>query len=146
MTERIEAPFTPDQVLALNRFQTSGVMHPFTCGVRDEHPDDPGILVAVAHGWLCPHAPCDYEQTWAHGFMADPVEVAAMITSLDRFTRAAPAPEGRTPVEEALSELQIAVSRPVGVAMNLEETERAQRAYLTLHAALDRAGSPQGGQ
>lgn len=34
--------------------------------------------------------------------------------------------------EEALAELQAAVSRPVGVAMRLEDTERAQRAYLAL--------------
>ena len=67
--ERIEAPFTPEQVMALNRFQTSGEMHPFTCGNRDEHPDDPGILVAVSYGWICP-ARCDYEQSWAHDFMA----------------------------------------------------------------------------
>ena len=66
---RISAPFTPEQVMALNRFQTSGEMHPFTCGQRDEHPEDPGILVAINHGWVCPAA-CDYEQDWAHDFMA----------------------------------------------------------------------------
>jgi len=62
---KIEAPFTPDQVEALNRWQTSGPVHPFTCGNREEHGND--VLIATADGWRCPS--CDYTQPWAHDFM-----------------------------------------------------------------------------
>jgi hypothetical protein len=69
----IQAPWTDEQVAALNGYQRAGVMHPFTCGYRDDHyAVDPGILVAKPSGWFCPYKGCDYEQTWAHGFMALP--------------------------------------------------------------------------
>lgn len=65
----IYVPFTEEQVEQLNRYQRSGVMHPFTCGTRDEHPGNPGVLIATTAGWRCPA--CDYHQGWAHAFMAD---------------------------------------------------------------------------
>jgi hypothetical protein len=55
---RIDAPFSPDQVYALNRFQNAGITHPFTCIF---HSDEP--LVAQTDGWHCPI--CPYHQTWA---------------------------------------------------------------------------------
>jgi hypothetical protein len=76
---KLIAPFTQDQVEALNRFQESGSMHPFTC---PDHSDT--SLVATEKGWTCPHrimfepgsriasVQCDYTQNWAHKFMADP--------------------------------------------------------------------------
>lgn len=64
------APWTEDQVANLNRYQRAGVCHPFTCGRRDEHRDDPGVLVAGRDGWTCPADGCDYRQGWAHAFMA----------------------------------------------------------------------------
>lgn len=73
MTDLIRAPWTSEQVDALNRFQREGGMHPFTCG-GDHTPASP-VLVAWEDGWHCPEPygePCDYRQDWAHAFMADP--------------------------------------------------------------------------
>lgn len=75
------APWTDEQVAALNRWQTSGEFHPFTCGSGNRGDDahvahakqfggDFGQLVATRDGWVCPV--CDYRQTWAHWFMALP--------------------------------------------------------------------------
>ena len=72
MTEKIRPPWTSEQARALNRFQTEGGMHPFTCG-GDHAPGAP-ILVAREDGWHCsdPYREgCDYRQDWAHAFMAD---------------------------------------------------------------------------
>jgi hypothetical protein len=71
MTEKIRAPWTPEQVAALNAFQQRGGMHPFTCG--HEHPAHPdAVLEATPKGWRCFVLGCEYEQDWAHAFMADP--------------------------------------------------------------------------
>jgi hypothetical protein len=72
---QICAPFTPEQVEALNEFQTAGQMHPFTCANRGDEGhirregSDLGQLIATPNGWTCPD--CDYTQDWAHDFMAD---------------------------------------------------------------------------
>lgn len=66
----VAAPWTDDQVANLNRYQQAGVFHPYTCGRRDEHRDNPGLLVAERDGWHCPADDCNYRQTWAHPFMA----------------------------------------------------------------------------
>jgi hypothetical protein len=68
--EEIRAPWTSEQVAALNRFQQLGRMHPFTCGTP-EHLYDSPVLVAAEDGWHCPTG-CGYRQVWAHAFMADP--------------------------------------------------------------------------
>lgn len=65
----VYAPWSPNEVAALNDYQQAGWFHPFTCGIRDEHPSDEGILVATENGWVCPVESCDYTQTWAHAFM-----------------------------------------------------------------------------
>jgi hypothetical protein len=73
MAKIIKAPWTPEQVKALNEYQEGGWMHPFTCGGNNRdanHLDGEGILVATVYGWVCPY--CDYEQDWAHDFMTDP--------------------------------------------------------------------------
>jgi hypothetical protein len=70
----IRAPWTPRQVLALNRFQQAGEFHPFTCG--NPHPVAQ-VLRAFTDGWYCPDIRCGYRQNWAHDFMAElevPVE------------------------------------------------------------------------
>lgn len=81
MSDRIKAPFTPEQIVALTLWQRDPSVHPFTCG-RDrmdgphrlyalamgEH--DYGILTATRNGWICPV--CGYTQDWAHAFMAKP--------------------------------------------------------------------------
>jgi hypothetical protein len=68
------APWTDNQVANLNRYQRAGMFHPFTCGRRNQHRDNPGILIAERDGWRCPADGCDYRQTWAHPFMTDPSE------------------------------------------------------------------------
>lgn len=69
----LRAPWTAEQVEALNRYQTEGWMHPFTCGnparTNDNHPHG-GNLVATQSGWICED--CDYTQDWAHEFMFQP--------------------------------------------------------------------------
>lgn len=73
----LEAPWTPEQVQALNDYQNEGWMHPFSC------PRGHGNLVATVEGWICRPPACDYTQNWAHPFMADP-EVAAQAKRLLR--------------------------------------------------------------
>lgn len=74
MAERIEAPWTPEQVVALNAFQL-GPFHPFTCGDRNDgtHPYGPtgdyGVLRATPDGWVCDH--CPYTQSWAWAEMLE---------------------------------------------------------------------------
>jgi len=71
----IEAPWTPEQVEALNAYQTSGAWHPFTCANRDPATHeahgrgDYGVLIATPAGWVCED--CNYTQNWAHRFMAE---------------------------------------------------------------------------
>jgi len=57
----IQAPWTPEQVDALNHYQNEGWMHPFTC------PNGHGNLLAIKSGCVCYE--CDYTQHWAHDFM-----------------------------------------------------------------------------
>lgn len=87
-SQRIYAPFSPEQVQRLNEYQTgthgglSG--HPFPCPNRGDgvverpagpdyavapHPYGDGTLIATEAGWVCPH--CSHQQNWAHSFMAD---------------------------------------------------------------------------
>jgi hypothetical protein len=78
--DRLVAPFSPSEVEALNRWQRTGWVHPFTCAHRNtprhhafakaNHEGDHGILRARADGWYCPV--CGYTQTWAHRFMLTP--------------------------------------------------------------------------
>lgn len=63
---KLKAPWTPDQVAALNRFQKSGFVHEFTCG--NDHEGD-RVLVAHSDGWHCPS--CSYVQNWAHRMMLE---------------------------------------------------------------------------
>ena len=72
----IHAPFTAEQVVALNDYQTTRWFHPFTCGhCRDLMvggvPFRECLLVATEAGWTCPT--CDYTQDWAWKFMAAPL-------------------------------------------------------------------------
>lgn len=73
-----EAPFTKQEVEALNKHQKSGRFHPFTCGRSSEkceaniEPRDykkDGVLIATENGWICPCG--DYTQNWAHKSMTE---------------------------------------------------------------------------
>jgi hypothetical protein len=61
----IQAPWTGEQVDALNRFQRAGDVHEFTC--RHDHGGLDRTLYATRDGWRCPH--CSYQQDWAHQAM-----------------------------------------------------------------------------
>lgn len=63
----IKAPWTEDQVEALNKFQTTTRFHPFTCPNHHNNPYGDRNLVATTNGWICKN--CNYTQDWAHGFM-----------------------------------------------------------------------------
>lgn len=62
----IKAPWTIDQVHALNAYQRLGYVHEFTC---PENHETSRTLLAKPDGWHCPS--CDYRQDWAHEWMAD---------------------------------------------------------------------------
>jgi hypothetical protein len=64
---KAKAPWTAEQVDALNRWQRAGWVHPFTCTGHEGGGDRD--LVATRRGWICCH--CDYTQDWAHAFMCD---------------------------------------------------------------------------
>lgn len=93
---QIQAPFTPEQVDQLNRYQVGvGSIfggHPFTCANRDAgitsdtngvsntmhathgtEGGDRGVLIATEAGWVCPH--CGHTQDWAHEFMTLPPSI-----------------------------------------------------------------------
>lgn len=76
MSDRIEAPWTDEQIAALEAWQRSPYVHPYTCAHRDGHPHEPeygdhGVLRPTVDGWVCLH--CDYTQNWAHTFSLQPV-------------------------------------------------------------------------
>jgi hypothetical protein len=57
----IEAPWTDEQVEALNRWQAAGHVHEYTC--PNNHAGS-RVLVAKNDGWHCPS--CVYKQTFAY--------------------------------------------------------------------------------
>lgn len=61
MNRIVYAPFSDDQILALNRHQTGS--RPILC---PEHAWN-GVLVAMMGGWRCPVAGCTFMQLWALG-------------------------------------------------------------------------------
>jgi len=63
----LRAPWSDEQVDALNRFQRRGDVHPFTCPNHSEMRDIDRALFATVNGWICAH--CDYRQDWAHEAM-----------------------------------------------------------------------------
>lgn len=61
--DTIVAPFTEDEVNALNWFQQHANVHPFTCWKGH-------TLRATIFGWICPQKQCDdFTQNWAYSFM-----------------------------------------------------------------------------
>lgn len=64
-----KAPWTSNQIVALNRWQECDHVHPFTCPRHDN--DDEVRLVATEKGWRCSKFDCHYEQDWCHDFMLE---------------------------------------------------------------------------
>jgi hypothetical protein len=58
------APWTDEQVAALNAFQRALVIHPYTCSKTSTD------LVATRGGWHCPCG-CGHDQRWADPMMLD---------------------------------------------------------------------------
>ena len=75
----LKAPWTRDQVIALNesQFKYSMYIHPFTCGRHNFPNGDHPRLVATPTGWVCPMEMCDYTQDWAWEFMLETGQVFA---------------------------------------------------------------------
>lgn len=70
---QLTAPWTPEQVAALNRYQERSDFHPFTCDdTNRHHPQVRWVLVAREDGWHCPAEGCGYTQDWAYPFMLQP--------------------------------------------------------------------------
>jgi predicted RNA-binding Zn-ribbon protein involved in translation (DUF1610 family) len=90
----VTAPFSPEQVQALNEVQCGithpmAMGHPFTCpnrgdgvvyrsgradysrAVHGQEVGDLGVLIATESGWVCPY--CGYAQDWAWAAMAQPL-------------------------------------------------------------------------
>jgi hypothetical protein len=82
----VAAPWTDDQVANLNWHQTARLFHPFTCGRREHHPDNEGVLVAERDGWVCPADGCGYRQGWALPHMTKPPSPDALVWR-DRMER-----------------------------------------------------------
>lgn len=60
----IKAPWDPETVDKLNKWQTLGYVHEMTCG------ECRTTLKATTNGWVCSH--CRYTQHWASRFMLNP--------------------------------------------------------------------------
>lgn len=67
---KIQAPFTVDEVQALERRQADERCHPYTCNAShgthsacklDSHPDT-ARLIPTTYGWVCQY--CNYKQEW----------------------------------------------------------------------------------
>jgi len=63
---KLEAPWTPDEVKALNDYQEKGEFHPYTCPNHDFERGEV-LLKATPLGWVCPTG-CGYTQGWAHSW------------------------------------------------------------------------------
>lgn len=59
----LKAPWSVEQVEALNAYQKLGYVHEFTC-------PNGWPLTATPEGWTCPGT-CGYTQDWCHDWMAD---------------------------------------------------------------------------
>lgn len=62
---KLLAPWTKEQVDALQRWQECDAVHPFTCG------QDGRVLTPTPDGWVCPREGCSYTQNWAHEGMLE---------------------------------------------------------------------------
>lgn len=74
--DKIEAPFTKEQIHALIVYQASAAFHPYTCPNRGdgEHlmEQHEGMLYPTRNGLIC--AFCGYLQTWAFHIPSEQVE------------------------------------------------------------------------
>lgn len=79
--DNITAPFTPEQVKALNEYQQLSFVPAFSCcgtttngeTCKRNETNNFGTLIATEQGWVCPCG--KYTQNWAHAIMAEPEKV-----------------------------------------------------------------------
>lgn len=70
MADEIHAPWTPEQVDAINRYQTFADQ-PLICSrTRDLHQGHRVVLIARRDGMHCSDPACDYRQGWVLDYMA----------------------------------------------------------------------------
>lgn len=69
LSNKVFAPFTPEQVVYLEIWQRVLPVHPFMCG--NEHVGERD-LIPSEQGWKC--LVCGYEQDWCHAFMCQKPE------------------------------------------------------------------------
>lgn len=81
MSDIIYAPWTDKQVEALNFYQKSGRLHPYTCG-GGGGPCSGVDLVATNNGWVCPQ--CGRLQT---DVIKDIFEVVALLRAKTHYRR-----------------------------------------------------------
>jgi hypothetical protein len=62
-----KAPWTPEEVDRLNRYQKAAEFHPFTCPGDKPGCQDQRALIATTEGWVCKCG--EYRQAWAHADM-----------------------------------------------------------------------------
>lgn len=107
MGDIIRAPWTPEQVAGLNRYQYARVFHPYTCGGErgdvahadraEAYGEDAGLLQATPDGWVCPV--CNYRQDWAHAWSAGSMSNMLAVPSIDGISRPEPSPCSPAQVE-----------------------------------------------
>ena len=69
---KIVAPFSSEQVEALNKYQANDLVHEYTCGAEDRSQcPSGGTLIATPDGWVCPCG--KYTQRWAWNPLRDRV-------------------------------------------------------------------------
>lgn len=91
-SETIHAPWSEEQVAALNFFQGSGVFHPFTS-------ENGRVLIATQNGWT-EQENGPVVQTWAHSFMANQPEIEKRMAIFSRVQfdgTLPPLPDSTTP-------------------------------------------------
>ncbi|WP_394436215.1 hypothetical protein [Streptomyces sp. SGAir0957] len=145
MTDIIRAPWTPNQVEALNRFQREGDMHPFTCG--GEHTPGSPVLIAREDGWRCPEPygePCDYRQDWAHAFMADPARwpLSRRIVGRVGLGLDVQAATQATDLRQSAYDAVWDHIRALGQHLPSDTVHRNAMIWRAVHAALDAAVGP----
>jgi len=101
----LRAPWAPQVVAALNRYQHAQVFIPYTCGGQRgdgahaaharAYGQDMGLLQATPDGWVCPV--CDYRQDWAHVWSAADMSKMVSLPLIDGLSR--PEPSTCSPAE-----------------------------------------------
>lgn len=110
--------FIADEVANLDKHQTGGRFHPFTCANRGDGNHrvaygDLGALIPTVRGWVCPF--CDYTQDWAHGSMKE----GATAPHRPSFSGG-----GQAPFQDRVQPWMMACFGPIVSADRLERGDR----------------------